>query len=368
MATLPDSVHAVVIGGGQAGLATSHELGRRGIDHVVLDANDRVGAAWRSRWDSLRLFTPGRFNSLPGLAFPGDPAREPGKDELADYLEDYAANFDLPVHTGVHVDRIARDGTGYVLESTGQRIRARHVVLATGWFRDPVVPALAADLDEAVVQLHSSDYRRPSQLRAGDVLVVGAGASGAQIAMELASARRVWLSGRDPGQEPPLPAAVLAFLAHRVMKITNPIGRKVRDHIMDMPRGIPRGRVTRRDLRRAGVEWLPRTAGTAGGRPCMEDGRTVDVANVVWATGYRPDFAWVDLPVVGDDGLPRHDRGVVESQPGLYVIGLPFQYSLSSALVMGVGRDAAHLADVIVERSRPSAMSSRQAFPIQQAG
>lgn len=353
MATLPtDTVTAVVIGGGQAGLATSYHLAHHGIDHVVLDDNDRMGAAWRNRWDSMRLFTPGRFNSLPGMAFPAAARTEPNKQELADYLEAYATRFDLPVHTGMHVDRLSTVGTGYVIESGDQRMRARHVVVATGCFHHPTVPAFASALDDAIVQLHSSDYRRPSQLAGGDVLVVGAGASGAQIAMELAEGHRVWLSGRDPGQEPPLPAFVLAFLADRVLQVTNPIGRKVRDHFLQTPRGIPRARVTRRDLRAAGIEWVGRTSGTSRGRPRLDDGRVLDVANVVWATGYRPDFGWIDIPVFGDDGLPVHELGVVECQPGLYFMGLPFQRSLSSALVLGVGRDAAHVAAHIASRNR----------------
>lgn len=345
MSVLPtDHVTTAIVGGGQAGLATSQQLARAGVEHVVLDDNDRVGAAWRKRWDSMRLFTPGRFNNLPGMPFPGDPRREPDKDELAAYIEAYAARFELPVHTGVHVDRVAVDGAGFVLESGGDRMRADNVVVATGIFHTPFVPDVATALDPDIVQVHSSEYRRPSQLVDGDVLVVGAGASGAQIAMELATEHRVWLSGRDPGQEPPLPATVLGFLAHRVMKVSNPIGRKMRDHFLDDPKGIPRGRVTRRDLRRAGIEWVGRTIGASDGLPRTKDGQVLEVANVVWCTGYRVDYGWVDIPVFGEDGWPEHDRGVVEACPGLYFMGLPFQTSLSSALVLGVGRDAAHVA------------------------
>lgn len=354
----PDAIDTVVVGGSQSGLATGYHLRRRGIEHVILDENDEVGAAWRDRWDSLRLFTPGRYDGLPGMPFPGPPWSFPGKDDMADYLADYAARFDLPVRTGARVDRVAAEDGRYVVEWGGRRLRAGNVVVATGAFHHPRVPGLAGGLADDIVQLHSSDYRRPSQLREGGVVVVGAGSSGAEIALELSDSHQVWLSGRDPGQEPTRPGSrtdrlvlpVMWFMATRVLSVANPLGRKVRDHFLDPPRGVPRGRVTRRALRAAGVDWVARTTGTAGGRPRLEDGRVLDVANVIWCTGFAADYRWVDLPVFGDHGFPLHDRGVVDAQPGLHFVGLPFQRSLSSSLVGGVGRDAAHVAGHIAGR------------------
>jgi putative flavoprotein involved in K+ transport len=276
-----DTFGAVVVGGGQAGLATGYHLRRRGIDHVILDANDDIGAAWRNRWDSLRLFTPGRYSGLPGMPYPGPARSFPGKDDLADYLADYAARFDLPVRTGVAVDRVAADGGGFLVASGGERLWAHNVVVATGAFHHPRVPALARGLGEDIVQLHSSEYRRPAQLREGDVLVVGAGSSGSEIALELAERHQVWLSGRDPGQEPTRPGSradrvltpLMWFMASRVIDVANPLGRKVRDHFLSPPRGIPRGRVRPKDLRAAGVTWVPRTTATADGARCWRTGR-----------------------------------------------------------------------------------------------
>ena len=201
---LHDCYDVAVIGGGQAGLATGYYLAQRGLDFVILDAADLVGDPWRSRWDSLRLFTSGRYNGLPGMTFPGPRLAYPSKDDVADYLVAYAARFGLPVRSGTRVDRVSRldDGDGFVVSANGQQIRADNVVLASGAYQDPFVPEFAADLDPSIVQLHSSQYRRPSQLRDGPVLIVGAGNSGAEIALDVVGEHRTILAGRDPGQIP----------------------------------------------------------------------------------------------------------------------------------------------------------------------
>jgi putative flavoprotein involved in K+ transport len=376
---IPPTIDTIVVGAGQAGLATSFHLRRLGVDHLVLDENDSVGAVWRNRWDSLRLFTPRRYSGLPGLSFPGPEWSFPGKDEVADYLAGYADRFELPVRTGVGVDRVRRDEVRFVVESSDGPVRAANVVVATGAFHHPRVPAFADALDDDTVQLHSSDYRRPAQLADGDVLVVGAGSSGAEIALELSREHRVWLSGRDPGQEPTRPGSrtdrlllpVVWFLANRVIDVGNPLGRKVRDRFLHPPRGIPRGRVDRTDLRRAGIEWVGRTSGAADGRPQLDDGRTLAVANVVWCTGFVVDYGWIDLPVFDEYGYPQHRRGVVGSEPGLYFVGLPFQRTLSSPLVGGVGRDADHVARHVAGRAsaeRRSPVSDDERLATQRQG
>jgi putative flavoprotein involved in K+ transport len=351
----------VVVGGGQAGLAVGYHLKQRGLPFVILDAHERIGDAWRKRWDSLRLFTPGRYDSLPGMRFPGPPTSYPTKDEVADYLESYARAFELPVRTGSTVERVSQAGDRFAVSCGPDTLLCENVIVATGASHHPRIPAFARELDDRIFQLHSKDYRTPSQIPEGDVLVVGAGNSGAEIAMELSSHHKVRLSGRDPGQEPTragtlpdqLVTPILWFMATQVLKVTNPLGRKMRAHFLDPPRGIPLGRVRRKDFAAAGIERVPRVAGVKNGLPILEDGKVLDVSAVIWCTGYTPNYGWIDVPLPIENGYPVHDRGVVRSCPGLYFIGLLFLYSLSSALVGGVGRDAGHIADHIAVSRRP---------------
>jgi putative flavoprotein involved in K+ transport len=351
----------LVIGGGQAGLAVGYHLALRGLPFTVLDGNERIGDAWRRRWDSLRLFTPARYSALPGLRFPGSPSSYPTKEETADYMEAYAREFRLPIRTGAKVDRLTKIGDHFEVVFGTDTLLAENVVVATGAYDHTRIPPYAPELDPGIVQLHSSEYRNPSQLLEGGVLVVGAGNSGAEIAIDLASHHQTWLSGRDPGQEPTRAGSVpdqlltpfIWFMATRVLNVKNPIGKKMRDHFLDPPRGIPLGRVRRKDIAAAGIERLPRTKGVRGGYPLLEDGRVLEVSNVVWCTGFMPGFQWIDLSLPAHNGVPIHNRGIVDSCPGLYFIGLPFLSTLSSALVGGVGRDAEHIVDHIVStRSR----------------
>ena len=353
----PERCETVVIGGGQAGLAVGHELSERGLEHVILEANGRIGDSWRNRWDSLKLFTPARYNGLPGFPFPADGWTFPTKDEMADYLEAYAARFDLPVRTGVRVEKLSRDGDRFAVETNKGVIETENVVVAMADFQKPRLPEFAAELDRDIVQLHSYEYRNPSQLRDGAVLVVGAGNSGAEISLELARTHRTWLSGKDTGHMPfriegvasrlLLAPLVLRFVFHRVLTVNTPVGRKARPKILS--RGAPVIRVKPGDLASAGVERVPRMIGVRDGLPLLEDGRVLEVANVIWCTGYHPGFSWVDLPVFGAEG-PIHERGIVHGVPGLYFVGLEFLYAMSSVLVHGVGRDAQHIADHIASR------------------
>ncbi len=349
----------VVIGGSQAGLAVGYYLRQRGLPFVILDENARIGDTWRKRWDSLRLFTPGRYDGLPGMPFPGSPAAYPTKDETADYLAAYARRFELPVRTEVKVDRLCRVEDRFAVICGKETLLAANVVVATGASHNPRVPPFARELDERIVQLHSKEYRNPSQTQDGGVLVVGAGNSGAEIAMELAPHHQTLLSGPDTGQEPTragsLPdqlfTPIMWFMATRLTVKTLP-GRKLRDHFLDPPRGIPLGRVRRKDFAAAGIERVPRMTGVGNGYPVLEDGRALEVSNVIWCTGFTPDYRWIDFPLPTHHGLPTHDRGIVESCPGLYFIGLLFLYSLSSSLLGGVGRDAEHIVDHIVSPAR----------------
>ena len=351
-----EEIRTVIIGAGQAGLSVGYHLARRGSPFVILDANQRVGDTWRRRWDSLRLFTPARFDGLAGMPFPASPHTFPTKDEMADYLEAYAERFALPVRTGVTVDRVSRWDGGFLVTAGPLRICAKHGVVAMATYQKPQVPPFAAELDRGIVQLHSVDYRNPGQLRRGGVLIVGAGNSGSEIAMELARAGHpTWMSGRDTGHIPfriegtaarlVLARLVLRGVFHRVLTTDTAIGRKIRPAVVS--RGGPLIRVKPKDLGAAGVVRVPRTRGVRDGRPLLDDGQGLDVPNVVWCTGFEPGFSWIDLPVFGERGEPTHRRGLVPGAPGLGFVGLHFLYAMSSAMIHGVGRDAEYVAERI---------------------
>lgn len=365
--TTPQQVDVVVIGAGQTGLSVGYHLKQRGNPFVILDANERIGDTWRRRWDSLRLFTPARYNGLDGMRFPDNVHVFPTKDAMADFLETYAARFDLPVLTGVRVDRVSRQNGRYVVRAGARRFEAPNVVVAMGTFQRPKVPAVSGDLDPSIVQLHSGDYRSPAQLGDGDVLIVGAGNSGSEVARELAGGgRKVWMSGRDTGHIPfriegllgrhLLVRLVVGFLFYRVLTTSTPVGRKVRPKVLAV--GGPLIRVKPKDLAALGVERVPRTTGVEDGKPQLEDGRVLDVKNVVWCTGFTPDFSWIDVPIATDGHEPAHRRGVVADAPGLYFVGLEFLYSLASAMVQGAGRDARYIVDRIAERMASTATNA----------
>jgi putative flavoprotein involved in K+ transport len=362
----------IVIGAGQAGLAAGYHLRRHGRSFVILDAGDRVGDNWRKRWDSLRLYSPARRDALPGMPFPARSTAYPTKDEMADYLEAYAQRFELPVRSGTPVDTLAKENGRYVAASGDLRFEADNVVIATGVFQKPHVPDFAGELDPGIRQLHSSDYRNLSQLQPGPVLVVGASHSGSDVAFEAASEHDVILSGKDTGQ---IPAPIesrrgrmffrgLFFAGTHVITADTPIGRKVRPHIRHG--GGPLLRYRRKDLRKAGVERvLARTVGVQDGQPVLDDGRVLDVANVVWCTGFRPHYSWIRSPFeLGEDGYPVQYRGVVSSSPGLYVIGIPFLHSFASMLIGGAGRDAERVVrHIVTERAaEQEARVERRAF------
>jgi putative flavoprotein involved in K+ transport len=351
----------IVIGGGQAGLSVGYHLQRQGVPFVILDARSRIGDAWRERWDSLQLFTPRRYDGLDGMRFPGIANEFPTKDEMADYLESYATRFGLPVLTGMRVDRLTREGDRYLLEVGGRRLEARHVVVAMSSYQRGKTPAFASQLDPAITQLHSLDYRRPSQLPPGDVLIVGAGNSGAEIAIDLArEGRRVSISGRDVGQIPfPVQSStarrlllpiLFRIVFHRIVTLDTPIGRQVRPKLIQ--RGMPLIRTRGRDLKAAGVTRAPRMEGVRDGFPLLADGTVRRVSGVVWCTGFDMGQSWIKLPVFDTHGEPIQKRGVVPDEPGLYFVGPHFLYSASSTMIHGIGRDAHYVAEKIAEIRR----------------
>jgi putative flavoprotein involved in K+ transport len=339
-------VDVVVVGGSQSGLAIAWHLQRQGLSFVVLEAASEVGHTWRSRWDSLKLFTPAQYDALPGMAFPAPADTYPTKDPVADYLRAYVAAFELPVRLDARVTGLTRTDEGFEVQAADQTWRARQVVVATGPFQVPFVPPMAAKLDPAVTQLHSADYRNPQALPEGPVLVVGGGNSGFQIAEELAATRQVDLSIATT--YPMLPQRLagrdlfwwLTRLGLLKVTVSSRPGRRMsrRDFVIG---------TNRRRLERAGVRFRPRLVDA--------DGRTVrfadhslleDVGVVVWATGYRSDYGWLHIPGVVREGHVIHRRGVAEV-PGLYFLGLSWQHTRGSALLGFVNDDATYLADRI---------------------
>lgn len=349
-----ERVETVVIGGGQAGLSVGYHLARHNRSFVILEARDRVGDVWRDRWDSLRLFTPARFSSLDGMRFPAPPFSFPTKDEMADYLEAYASRFDLPVLTGTRVVSVTRDADEFVVRTQDRRFNADRVVIAMADFQRPRVPDFAVQLDPDIRQVHSIDYRNPDQLRDGPVLIVGAGNSGSEIALELARHHEVFMSGRHTGHLPfridgtaarlILIRLVLRGLFHHVLTLDTPIGRKARGKVL--LKGGPLIRVKPRDLHDAGVKRVPRMSGVREGRPVLEDGRALNVENVVWCTGFDPGFDWVEVPGFDPNDLRCRGRSV-PGVPGLHFVGLHFLHALSSVMIHGVGRDARVVAELI---------------------
>jgi putative flavoprotein involved in K+ transport len=359
-----DSEHfeTIVIGGSQAGLTAGYYLARHGREFLILEANESVGDAWRNRWDSLRLFTPAKFSRLPGMRIPDASAWYfVTKDEMADYLEEYARRFELPVRSGVAVEGLTKVDGRFVVSAGDLRFEAENVIVATGAHQIPKRPEFASELDPGIVQMHSADYLGPSQLADGDVLVVGAGNSGAEIAYELVETRRCLLAGESSGQIPVPHGSlrfrpgfrVIRFVGHRVLRVDTRIGKKLGTKVI--ARGDPLIRRRERDLAAVGIERVERVAGVQDGLPLLEDGRVVDVPNVIWCTGFRTDFGWIDLPVFDGNGQPKHYRGVVESEPGLYFLGLVFQYSVSSDVLPNRGRDARYIAKHIAARKREAA-------------
>ena len=336
----------VVVGGGQAGLAIGYYLAQQGREFRILEAAAEPAAAWRERWDSLRLFTPARYSGLPGFPFPGDPDSYPGRDDVVDYLTDYVRRFDLPVAYGSRVRAISRSERGYVVELEDRSYTAAQVVIATGPFQVPFVPTMADELDPAVLQLHSTQYRAPGDIPDGPILVVGGGNTGFQIAEELSGSSEVHLS--IGSRQTPLPQRILGrdlfwYLEKTglIRKSTDTrVGRRLqgRDTLIgSRPRAL---------RKRHGVRLHQRAVGASGHTIRFSDGSELEVGAVIWATGFRHDHSWIEAPIFDGQGAVAHRRGVTGS-PGLYFLGLLWQHTRGSALIGWVGEDAEYIADQI---------------------
>jgi putative flavoprotein involved in K+ transport len=341
-----DDLEVVVVGGGQAGLAIGYFLAQRGRNFAILEAAEEPAAAWRTRWDSLKLFTPARYSGLPGLPFSGDPDSYPGRDDVVAYLTEYARHFALPVVLGSRVRAIRRIDTGYLVEVDGRSYRAAQVVIATGPFQVPFVPAIGDDLGQDVFQIHSTQYGAPADLPDGPVLVVGGGSTGFQIADEVSAAREVHLS--IGSRQTPLPQRILGRDLFWYLEKTGAMRKSTDTRIGRRLKGRDTliGSHPRTLRKRRGVQLHPRAAEASGRMIRFNDGSGLDVSAVIWATGFRHDHSWIDAPIFDDQDRVVHRRGVTES-PGLYFLGLTWQYTRGSALIGWVGDDAAYIADQI---------------------
>ena len=346
----------IVIGAGQAGLAAGYFLKRAGTRFLIVDGADAAGDSWMRRWDSLRLFTTARYNGLPGMRFPGRADALPARDDVARYLQRYASHFQLPMAFGSRVQSLEYEGGRFVVDSGGVRLTSDSVIVATGAYHKPFVPAFAGRLAAGILQLHSSEYRNPEQLGEGEALVVGAGNSGAQIAIELAASRRLWLSGRDTGSIPRriLGVDVYRWLWPTLMRptVNSRLGRRLMNGRLFA--GDPLVGIAATDLALPTLSRVGRTVDAVDGLPVIEGHGGLDVSAVIWCTGFRPAFDWIRLPVFERNGYPRHQRGLVPEAPGLAFLGLRYQHRMSSALLGGVGEDAAFVVSSLQRPPRGS--------------
>ena len=325
------SYEVLVIGAGQAGLTLGYYLRQAGVRFLIVDAADQVGSAWAQRWDSLVLFTPRRYNAMPGLSFNGDLDQEPTRDEVIDYLHRYATEFDLPIQLNSTVTALHHADGRYVAELATGTIQADQVVVATGPFQRPRVPDFASSVASDVYQIHSSGYRRPSDLPPGRVVVVGGGNTGYQIAEELAADHRCRPRGGLTAASAAATAARAADLlvAHqaRMQRITidSRLGRRLRERETLIGSSPAKAK-------RQGITLKPRALEASGRVVRFADGTSVEADAIIWATGYRVRLLLDPTPIVDEQGRLRHRRGVTD-QPGLYFLGLQWQHTRGSALL-----------------------------------
>lgn len=342
-----EHLSTVIIGAGQAGLAAAYYLKKLNDDFIILDEGNHIGDSWRQRWDSLRLFTPSQYDGLPGFPFPDNRGSLPTKDEMADYLLNYSNKFSLPVQLNTKVIELKKTSDYYEIITSKGNVYADNVIVATGTNPIAYIPTFASDLNKNIVQIHSSKYKNPESFHSLNTLVVGAGTSGVEIAIELSASRPTMLSGQAT---PHIPDFIFRYVgkqywwfAHNILTLSTPIGRKVKPKIIGG--GAPLISVSMENVKEAKVEQLPRLKGVQNGLPQLEDGRVLTVTSIVWATGYRPDFSWIKFDVTDNSGWPQSNRGISEKFKGLYFVGMVFQFGLTSGLVGGVGRDAAYVVN-----------------------
>ncbi|WHZ02291.1 NAD(P)/FAD-dependent oxidoreductase [Neobacillus sp. YX16] len=338
----------IVIGGGQAGLSMGYYLKQTKLSFLILDKGPAVGDSWKNRYDSLTLFTPRSYSSLPGLSLKGDEKKYPTKNEISDYLSSYANTFSLPIQLNTSVLNLDKKDY-FILNTTQDEYHSRNVIVATGPFQDPSIPEFSQLLSENILQLHSSKYKNPNQLKKGATLVVGGGNSGAQIAAEISIGSIVYLS---VGQQ-------LKFLPQDIAKksvfwwfdklgvLKANVHSKVGQFVKNRPDPIF-GFELKSQITNGRVVLKPRATSANKNDIFFDDNTSLKVSNVIWSTGFKSDYSWINLPEFSDEkGLPIHQRGVT-SINGLYFLGLPWQYRRGSALLQGVGTDAKYIVNKLL--------------------
>jgi putative flavoprotein involved in K+ transport len=345
----------LVIGAGQAGLAMGYHLKQTPYRFQIIDRNGRLGDSWRNRYDSLVLFTPRAYSALPRLPVPGDPKGYPTKDEIADYLEQYADHFELPIKLETGVGSLSRRDEGFrVTTDGGEIIDTRAVVLASGGFQRPAVPAISYQLPPDVLQLTPENYRNPSQIPPGRVVIVGDGATGRQLAVELTATHEVMLATGRPRRASPerLLGRSIFWWMDKLGVLRASRDSRIGRYLMSAD-PFPGKALGLRRLRRRGIQVMGRLSQANGKRVSFASGESIEIDAVIWATGYQDDSTWVHIPEVKDaKGRFIHQRGV-SSVPGLYFIGRSWQWTRGSALLHGVGDDAAFLIERMASTRTP---------------
>ena len=348
-------MQTIIIGAGQAGLATGYYLKKNGSNFLIIDDGKRVGDSWRKRWSSLRLFTPAQFNGLPGLPFPAQKNYCPTKEEVADYLETYAAKYELPIKLNTRVFYASKVNGGYEIDTSSGTLFCKNVVVASGYYAKPRIPEFAGKLDMKIKQLHSSEYTNHHTLPQGEVLVVGAGASGVQIAIDVAKHRQTILAGNYTTK---IPDAIFKYIGKfywwfisNVLTINTGIGRKAKAGIMKGGGG-PLVNVSPKDVEAAGIEHVLKVTDAQYGKPVLEDGRILNPSTIIWCTGFKTDFSWLEHSATDDNGYPLCNAGISTVLEGLYFVGMMFQFAMNSHLIGGVGKDAAFIAEQIYMGSK----------------
>jgi len=347
--------NTIIIGAGQSGLVTGYFLKQLKIDFLIIDEAAEIGEVWDKRWNSLKLFTPSQYNGLPGFPFPAKRGTFPTKGEMASYLKKYATRFDLPVQLQTRVTSVRQLNDMYEVMAGEKRFTCKNLIIAIGSHQVPRIPCISNSLAPSIFSIHSSQYKSPALVPGASVLVVGAGASGVQISIDLSKTHKVYLSGKPTFHIPDFVFRYFGrfywWFINNILTVKTPMGRNARKSVLKG--GGPLINVSMKDVEAAGIERLPRLTGIENGLPKFEDGKTINVDSIIWATGFRPDFSWMDRMIMMDElGWPRTNRGVAINCDRLYFVGMIFQFGLTSAIIGGVGRDAEYVATHIARSER----------------